>query len=192
MNRGSHAGDFLTLLEAVSGTGDVDHVARLIGPPEKSLKIAANGLMVALNRVSVSKYPAIAASIKSYFLPDSLSGSPANPITGGSVIQVRSSGDDEKDSAAKLGQSKSILYFIGAKIDYATGEITDVTYPTISTSLQSVHSRARSARPSLMQSMLQRGSELVKTHDNKSIYSKLASIHIVQSPLATCLLNGNF
>ena len=91
-----------------------------------------------------------------------------------------------------LGQSKLRLHLDGANIDWKNGTVKDVTFPTLSKSLSAVLSKARSSRPDQMMSMLQMGCNTAKAGSATSILSKLASIHMVQKPLATNLHLGNF
>ena len=44
----------------------------------------------------------------------------------------------------------------------------------------------------MFQGMLQRAVDLSKIKDVTSIYSTLATLHVIQKPMATNLLMGNF
>ena len=83
---------------------------------------------------------------------------------------MRSSEDDQKDNAAKLGETKCTLYLIGVDADWKDGRISDVTYPILSAGLKSVHSKPRSSRPSMFQGMIQRAVDQAKAKDVTSIY----------------------
>ena len=159
--------------------------------------LSENGNVIDFPFAQSSDYPEIAAAIKGFFSPSGTPSSSSNPTTSGTpslngvTIQVRSSEDDEKDLSAKVGQSKSKLYLIGGNWDMAAGTISNVSYPALSNSLKTVHNKPRSARTDLMQSMLQMGCDKAKEGSASSIYSKLASIHVVQKSMAANILHGN-
>lgn len=107
-------------------------------------------------------------------------GAPGAYSLQGYTIQVRSSEDDEKDITAKLGETRCKLYLIGADADWQDGKIRDISYPTLSAGLKSVHSKPRSSRPVMFQGLIQRAVDQAKAKDVTSIYSKLVTLHVVQ------------
>lgn len=173
-------------------------------PPGRDWTISPAGSFVTFGTARSVDYPEIATQLRSFFAPpasDSVSraapapaGQPfqaADPLQG-YTINVRSPEDDQKDITAKIGETKSKLYLIGANANFADGTIDGVSYPVLSAGLDTVHSKPRSARPGLFQSLLQQAVDVAKSKDVTSIYSTLASLHVVQRPMATNLLMGSF
>ena len=107
------------------------------------------------------------------------------------TIQVCSSDDDEKDNAARIGETKYKLYLIDGEPDWKAGTMKSVSYPTLSSSFELVLTKARSDRSAMFRSLLQRHLDKIKEKDVTSIFSTKASLHVVQQAMATAILLRN-
>ena len=181
-----------------------DEQKKYLYPPGEGWTISAAGSFVTFGTARSVDHPEIAAQLRNFFAPPAgnfvprvtpvPAGPPvpgANPLQG-YTINVRSPEDDEKDNTAKIGETRCKLYLIGANANFAEGTINGFSYPVLSAGLDTVHSKPRSARPAMFQSLLQQAVDVSKSNDITSIYSTLASMHIVQRPMAANLLMGNF
>ena len=124
ISSGEHAGVFLSLLESFSG--DVNGMVRLIELIEKSITSSGNGLKKTPSCASATKDPDFTKSVKSFYFQTNSVYNRKISNDEGSAIQLRSSGDSEKDTTGKLDQTKSILYFTGVNINCNTIEVSEI------------------------------------------------------------------
>ena len=129
-----------------------------------------------VNAADFTNYAQHVAILRAFFLSQLAphGGAPAPATLGqeslsGYKIKARTAKDNAKDTAAKAGQARSKLYFIGTDADWAKGTITRVCEPVLSESLKVIHAKPRSAQVDATQSMLQLAVETAKSEDPTSI-----------------------
>ena len=177
----------LTIVEEIEAHNDV---SKYIQPETSKLRIAKNGPASFPYQVSAAKYPDIAKSIKKFFIPD-LPSNKFNAPGANTVIRVTSAADEEKEIAAKHGESKCALYFAGGKFNFFTPDVTDLGYVIWSKGMKVVLEKPLTARGDQMSSLLQLGHDEAKKGSRTSLFAKYASIKVVSKSTATSLLNGN-
>ena len=177
----------LTLVDDITAQ---DQGAIYIQPKSSKRHLSSNGSTSAFTFASAREYPRIAAILRKFFSPSSVSPV-AGQVTPASTIVIRSAGDDEKEITAKMGQAKFALYNAGGVWDFSSGKVTGIGYPVWPKTVEDILAMARSARAGQLSSLLIRAHRTAKAKDQTSIFSTLSTIVAIPKVVAGNMIVGN-
>ena len=158
--------------------------------PSKSVPLALhNGPCGTFDLVQSGDYHQEAQAIAEVFNPvQSIPQAIVQPQT----VTVAIQGEVDKEAEAKKGITKLLLLHICADIDLETGAITNLTQATPSKGMECVLAITRPARAQAYADLLRKTCALASSIDPLHIRSTHMTMKVVQKPVASNLIGGNF
>ena len=134
--------DIEVVVETITKAGP-DTVKKYLCDRPVTRRIATNGPVTVRNQVDSEEYPQEAKEIRKFFLPGM--ADPSRPSRG-QVVDYVSAADREKEAETRRNEAHLALKHIHCKIDFEKVEITNLAYPTYSSSMKEVLETPRSSR----------------------------------------------
>jgi hypothetical protein len=159
----------------------------------KSLPLAtSNGPFGAITLVQLDDYPVAAHVIKDLFQLSPQAIAPTLASYAPSNVMLHLPAEADKESEAKKGIIKLMLFHICGNIDIEAKLVLNITPAVPSKGMQVVLNQARAACASQFADLVQMTLELAKHQDFTSIQSTQISIWVMSKILASHMLQGNF
>jgi hypothetical protein len=159
----------------------------------KSLSLAtSNSPFGAMTLVQLDDYPVAAHIIKDLFQLSPQAIAPTLASYAPSNVMLHLPAKADKESEAKKGIVKLMLFHIRGNIDIETTLVLNITPAFPSKGMQVVLNQPCAARASQSADLVQMTLELAKHQDFTSIQSTQISIQVMSKILASHMLQGNF
>ncbi len=159
----------------------------------KSLPLAtSNSPFGALTLVQSDDYPVAACVIKDLFQLSSWAIAPTLASYAPSNVMLHLPAEADKESEAKKGIVKLMLFHIRGDIDIKTTLVSNITPAIPSKGMQVVLNQPRAAHASQFADLVWMTLELAKHQDFTSIWLTQILIRVMSMILASHILQGNF
>jgi hypothetical protein len=154
--------------------------------------VTSNGPFGAMTLVQSDEYPVAARVIKDLFQLSPQAIAPTFASYAPSNLMLHLPAKVDKESEAKKGIIKLMLFHIRGNINIKATSVSNITPADPSKGMQVVLNQPRAAHASQFADLMQMTLELAKHQDFTSIQSTQILIRIMSKILASHMLQGNF